>query len=98
MPVAGAVANRVTTPLWPAGQPLPDEASLATALGLGDAALAPALALALEEHERMVAADAAALAGLLASTPNAHAVVPRLERDIYDLAGLAALAERLRAP
>jgi anion-transporting ArsA/GET3 family ATPase len=98
MPVAGAVANRVTTPLWPAGQPLPDAASLAAALGLDDAALAPALALALEEHERMVAADATALAGLLASTPNAHAVVPRLDRDIHDLAGLAALAERLRAP
>ncbi len=96
MPVAGAVANRVTMPLWPARQPLPDAAVLAAALGLGDAALAPALALALEEHERMVAADAAALAGLLASTPGGTAVVPRLEQDIHDLAGLAALAERLR--
>jgi anion-transporting ArsA/GET3 family ATPase len=96
MPVAGAVANRVTSPVWPDGQPRPGAAQLAEALGLADAALAPALALSLEENERMAAADAGAVAELLASTPGANAVVPRLEEDVHDLTGLAALAERLR--
>jgi len=96
MPVAGAVANRVTTSLWPAGRPHPTAPALAAALGEADAGLAPGLALSLEEHERMAAAEAAALAELLAATPGANAVVPRLEEDVHDLAGLAALAERLR--
>jgi anion-transporting ArsA/GET3 family ATPase len=95
MPIAGAVANRVTAPLWPAGRPRPGPGELAAALGADDAGLAPGLALALEEHERMATADAGALADLLALAPGAHAVVPRLEEDVHDLAGLAALAERL---
>jgi anion-transporting ArsA/GET3 family ATPase len=94
MPVAGVIVNRVTAPLWPTGRPLPDEAELSAALGAGDAELSPALALALDENERMAASDAAAAAPLLAVAP--HAVVPRLPEDVHDLTGLAALAERLR--
>ncbi len=96
MPVAGAVANRVTSPLWPAGRPRPTAEELGAALGEVDAALAPELALALGEHERMAAADAKAVAVLLAATPGANAVVARLEENVHDLAGLVALAERLR--
>jgi anion-transporting ArsA/GET3 family ATPase len=97
MPIAGVVANRVTSSLWPAGQPRPGQAALAAALGEADDGLAPGLALALEEHERMASADAAALGRLLAAAPGAHAVVPRLEVDVHDLAGLAELAVRLRS-
>jgi len=86
----------VTTSLWPDGQPRPDAAALAAALDPADADLAPGLALALEEHERLAASDAAAVAALLAAAPGPHAVVPRLPEDVHDLAGLAALAERLR--
>jgi anion-transporting ArsA/GET3 family ATPase len=96
MPIGGVVANRVTAPLWSPGRPRPGQAELAAALGEADAGLAPGLALALDEHERMAAADAAAVAPLLAVAPLAHAVVPRLEEDVHDLAGLAALAGRLR--
>jgi anion-transporting ArsA/GET3 family ATPase len=95
MPVAGAVANRVTTSLWPADQPRPGQAELAAALEAADASLAPGLALAIEEHERLAASDAAAVARLRALAPTALAVVPRLEVDVHDLAGLASLAERL---
>jgi anion-transporting ArsA/GET3 family ATPase len=94
MPVAGVIANRVTTSLWPAGRLRPGQAELAAALGTHDAGLAPGLARALDEHERMAAFDAAAVAGLLAMAP--HAVVPRLPGDVHDLAGLAALAAWLQ--
>ncbi len=93
MPIAGVVANRVTASLWPAGRPRPGEAALAAALGVTDAGLAPGLALAIEENERMAAFDAVVVAPLLAAAP--HAVVPRLPGDVHDLAGLAALADRL---
>jgi anion-transporting ArsA/GET3 family ATPase len=101
MPVAGLVANRVTPDLWPGTAPLPDGAALAAALaGLAapgplDAGLAARLASTLSDHQRLAAADARAVARLLAGIPAPHAVVPRLERDVHDLAGLARLAERL---
>jgi hypothetical protein len=44
----------------------------------------------------MAAADAAMVARLLEISPSAQVVVPRLEEDIHDLRGLAALAERLQ--
>jgi anion-transporting ArsA/GET3 family ATPase len=94
MPIAGVVANRVTASLWPVGRPRPGVAELAAALGPADAGLAPGLALALDEHERMAASDAMAVARLLSA--GHHALVPRLPADIHDLAGLAVLAERLR--
>ncbi len=97
MPVAGLVANRVTPDLWP-GEALPDEAALLAALAAGepgDAALAGRLARTLAEHQLLARADAAALARLFAAAPVARAVVPRLEQDVHELAGLARLAERL---
>jgi anion-transporting ArsA/GET3 family ATPase len=100
MPVAGLVANRVTPDLWRGAGPLPDAAALAAALQgdaalPGDAALALRLASTLADHQGLAEADARSLARLFAAVPLAHAVVPRLERDIHDLAGLARLAERL---
>lgn len=94
MPVAGLVANRVTPDLWPGAGPLPDAAALAAALP-ADAALAARLASTLAEHQRLARADALALARLFQAVPGPRAVVPRLERDVHDLAGLARLAERL---
>ncbi|HET9554254.1 MAG TPA: ArsA-related P-loop ATPase [Anaeromyxobacteraceae bacterium] len=94
MPVAGLVANRVTPDLWPGAAPLPDEAALRAALP-GDAALCGRLAATLAEHQRLARADAQALERLFAAVPVARSVVPRLERDVHDLAGLARLAERL---
>jgi len=97
MPVAGLVANRVTPDLWRGDGPLPDEAALAAALAghPADAALAGRLARTLSDHQRLAAADARALSRLFAAVPLARAVVPRLERDVHDLAGLARLAARL---
>jgi anion-transporting ArsA/GET3 family ATPase len=94
MPVAGLVANRVTPDLWGGAGPLPDAAALAAALP-DDAGLAARLAATLEEHQRLAAADARALARLYAAVPGPRAVVPRLEHDVHDLSGLARLAERL---
>jgi anion-transporting ArsA/GET3 family ATPase len=94
MPVAGLVANRVAPDLWLGAGPLPDEAALAVALP-GDAALAARLAGTLAEHQRLAEADARALERLFQAVPGPHAVVPRLEHDVHDLAGLARLAERL---
>lgn len=94
MPVAGLVANRVTPDLWAGGGPLPDAAALAAALP-ADGALAGRLAATLAEHQRLAAADEVALSRLFREVPGPRAVVPRLERDVHDLAGLAMLAERL---
>jgi len=94
MPVAGLVANRVTPGLWRGAGPLPDQAALAAALG-ADGALAARLGATLAEHERMAAGDAAALRQLFEGVPGPRAVVPRLEEDVHDLAGLAALARHL---
>jgi anion-transporting ArsA/GET3 family ATPase len=100
MPVAGLVANRVTPDLWGGAGALPDPAALAALLGpaLGpEAALAERLASTLAEHQGLAEADAKSLRRLFAAVPGPSAVVPRLERDVHDLAGLAVLAERLRA-
>jgi anion-transporting ArsA/GET3 family ATPase len=94
MPVAGLVANRVTPDLWHGGGPLPGAAELAAALP-GDEALAARLADTLAEHQRLAEADLRALARLFQEVPVPRAAVPRLERDVHDLAGLASLAERL---
>jgi len=94
MPVAGLVANRVTRGLWRGVAPRPDAAALAAALG-PDGALADRLVATLAEHERQAAGDAAALERLFDGIPGPRAVVPRLEEDVHDLAGLAALASHL---
>jgi anion-transporting ArsA/GET3 family ATPase len=94
MPVAGLVANRVTTPAWPAGVPLPGVGALEGALG-EEGGLAERLAVTLAEHEARAEADARALGRLFAAAPVPRAVVPRLELDVHDLAGLASLADRL---
>jgi anion-transporting ArsA/GET3 family ATPase len=104
MPVAGAVANRVTPELWFEGVPLPVEGELADALaGLAAGAnggsfapdLAARLALTLEEHERLARADAREVARLFEGIGGARVTVPRLETDVHDLAGLAQLGARL---
>jgi anion-transporting ArsA/GET3 family ATPase len=94
MPVAGLVANRVTPSLWSGAGPLPDEATLAAALGT-DAALAGRLGTTLAEHQRLAESDARSLQRLFDGVPGPRAVVPRLEQDVHDLTGLARLAEWL---
>ena len=99
MPVAGLVANRVTPDLWEGRAPLPSAADLEgplRAAGAGDGALARRLAGTLADHQALALAERAALDRLFASMPDAPRVVlPRLETDVHDLAGLARLAERL---
>jgi len=93
MPIAGAVANRVTTGLWD-GAFLPTGIELAAALG-DDADLAERLAITLAEHEVLARADAREVARLFAAVGEGSVTVPRLETDVHDLAGLSRLAESL---
>jgi anion-transporting ArsA/GET3 family ATPase len=98
MPVGGLVANRVTPDLWGTGEPLPSPAEIAAALrGAGDDGdLARRLAEALGEHQALARTDALALERLFSGAPDLpRAVVPRLEEDVHDLAGLARMAERI---
>jgi anion-transporting ArsA/GET3 family ATPase len=98
MPVAGLVANRVTPDLWPPGEPLPGAAELAaaaSAAGADGAAMGPRLAASLAEHQALAAAERRALSRLFALVDVSRSVVPRLETDVHDLAGLARLGERL---
>jgi anion-transporting ArsA/GET3 family ATPase len=99
MPVAGLVANRVTPDLWPRRARLPGEAELAAALAAtlpgADSGLAARLAHTLAEHQTLAAGERRALDRLFAAVEAPRAVVPRLETDVHDLAGLARLAERL---
>ena len=98
MPIAGLVANRVTPDLWPGDGPLPGAEALSRALagvGGGDDALAARLAGTLAEHQALAAAERRALDRLFAESEAPRALVPRLESDVHDLAGLARLAERL---
>jgi anion-transporting ArsA/GET3 family ATPase len=95
MPIAGVVANRVAPDLWPADGPLPSAETLAAALP-GDASDLPArLARTLADHQVFARADRREVERLFAVTEGAKAAIPRLEADVHDLAGLAALASRL---
>jgi anion-transporting ArsA/GET3 family ATPase len=97
MPIAGAVANRVTPELW-GSEPLPDAADLEAALtaqGAPDGTFAARLARTLAEHQLLARIDAREVARLFGETSGAHVVLPRLETDVHDLASLAALAEEL---
>jgi anion-transporting ArsA/GET3 family ATPase len=97
MPVAGVVVNRLTPDLWRADAPLPDAPALRGALGVagGSEDLAARLALTLEEHQALARAERRTIARLLDRTAGARALVPRLETDVHDLAGLARLADAL---
>jgi anion-transporting ArsA/GET3 family ATPase len=100
MPVAGLVVNRLTVDLWPGTSPLPGagelEAPLAAAgAGPGGADLAGRLAATLAEHQAIARAERAALVRLIDQLPAPRALVPRLESDVHDLAGLASLGARL---
>ena len=101
MPIAGAVANRVTRDLWPEAVPVPSAAELSEALAnhggeLPDVGgLADRLALAIEEHQRVARVDAREIERLFRAVGGARAAIPRLETDVHDLAGLARLAEQL---
>jgi anion-transporting ArsA/GET3 family ATPase len=102
MPVAGVVVNRVTPDLWTEPGPLPDGAELARPLaalvppGPACDALALRLAVTLADHQRLAAADAATVARVFAAVGGSQVAVPRLSQELHDLAGLAALAGRLR--
>jgi anion-transporting ArsA/GET3 family ATPase len=97
MPIAGLVANRVTPDLWPDG-PTPSAADLErplAAAGAADGPFARRLAATLADHQALAVAEREALGRLFAGSDTPRAVVPRLESDVHDLAGLARLAERL---
>jgi anion-transporting ArsA/GET3 family ATPase len=108
MPVAGLVVNRLTPDLWPFPSALPKLAELSRSLaaaGLidgvgashaaGDSPLPERLAAGLTEHQALVDGERRALQPLLARATGARAMVPRLETDVHDLAGLARLAAQL---
>ncbi|HET8725389.1 MAG TPA: ArsA family ATPase, partial [Anaeromyxobacteraceae bacterium] len=107
MPVAGSVSNRVTPDLWPSPGALPGAEALAAALGgaggepagatgrPGEADLAARLALTLAQHQAFARSDAREVERLRRGTGGAHAAIPRLEGDVHDLSGLAALAAHL---
>jgi anion-transporting ArsA/GET3 family ATPase len=98
MPIAGAVANRVTPDLWPSAAPLPEAPALVDALaaaGDGGGDLAVRLARTLAEHQAFARADARELERLRRGTSGPHVAIPRLEGDVHDLASLAALARHL---
>ena len=95
MPVAGLVVNRLAPDLWPGENPLPAPDDLAPFLPAGarsSARLPELLAAELAEHQALVHGERAALAPALARVVGACAMVPRLEADVHDLAGLARLA------
>jgi len=97
MPVAGLVVNRVTPELWPRAGSTPTDVELAEALaghhleGLG-ADLAARLARTLAEHETLARAEAAQVNRIVHSTQARVLAVPRLEREVHDLASLSRLA------
>jgi anion-transporting ArsA/GET3 family ATPase len=97
MPVAGLVANRVTPELWPPAEALPGADELAAAAGADGVARAMAarLAATLAEHQALAAAERRALSRLFATVDVPRSVVPRLESDVHDLAGLARLGAQL---
>jgi len=101
MPVAGVVVNRLTPALWTGPAPLPAAGELAAPLRAAGidaralAALPERLAASLAEHEAMAAAEERAIARLLAEVPGPRSLVPRLDGEVHDLAGLARLAARL---
>ena len=101
MPVAGVVVNRLTPALWTGPAPLPTPGELAAPLRAAGidaralAALPERLAASLAEHEAMAAAEERAIARLLAEVPGPRSLVPRLDGEVHDLAGLARLAARL---
>jgi anion-transporting ArsA/GET3 family ATPase len=102
MPVTGVVVNRVTPDLWAGPGALPGDAPLEALLaaqlpdGPARAGLAARLALTLADHQRLVAADAAAVRRLFDAIGGAQVAVPRLAQELHDLAGLAALGGLLR--
>jgi anion-transporting ArsA/GET3 family ATPase len=101
MPIAGAVANRVTRDLWPEGVAVPGAVELADALAAHGGALddveglADRLALTIDEHQRVARVDSREIERLFKGVGGARAAIPRLESDVHDLGGLALLAERL---
>ena len=96
MPVAGAVANRVTPSLWTEGEPLPGREAMEAALrGRGGPGLAERLTRTLDEHQALARADAREVARFFAAVGAPGVVIPRLESDVHDLSGLQKMAERL---
>jgi anion-transporting ArsA/GET3 family ATPase len=102
MPVAGLVVNRLTLDLWGSASPLPGPEELAGPLAAAgfpatgpEGPLAARLAAALAEHQALAAGERRALARLLDRVSGPCSMVPRLETDVHDLAGLARLAAKL---
>jgi anion-transporting ArsA/GET3 family ATPase len=101
MPVAGSIANRVTPDLWPFPGALPAQERLGDALGQAGVAgfeggdLSSRLLRTLAENQTFAHADARELERLRRGASGSNVVVPQLEGDVHDLAGLATLARYL---
>jgi anion-transporting ArsA/GET3 family ATPase len=98
MPIAGAVANRVTPDLWREAGALPAAAALGDALaaaGDGGGDLPDRLARTLSEHQAFARNDAREVERLRRATSGPLVAVPQLEGDVHDLGTLAALARHL---
>ena len=99
MPIAGLVANRVTPDLWPGGGPLPSagdaRARRSAAAGRHAGARGAARADARGAPGARARRAAGARAAVRRRSTRRASVVPRLETDVHDLAGLARLRERL---
>ena len=97
MPIAALVVNRLTPDLWAGAAPLPGAADLAAPLAAAGLAadLGPRLAATLSEHQALCRSERRALVRLLDGVAAPRSLIPRLETDVHDLAGLARLAAAL---
>jgi anion-transporting ArsA/GET3 family ATPase len=99
MPIAGVVANRVSSSLLPPGAAAPSPEALAAALASAgepfDPSLPERLARAVADNELLAAADRRQAERLFGEIDAAHSAVPRFEGDVHDLDGLARLAREI---
>jgi anion-transporting ArsA/GET3 family ATPase len=94
MPFGGLVVNRMRVPA--SGSRAIDEAALIADLG-GDAELAARSIQALRDMRALALHDAAGLRRLAAELDDHPIVVPQLDRDVSDIAGLATMERFLFA-
>jgi hypothetical protein len=95
MPFGGLVVNRLRA--LARTRPAIDESALAADLG-GDADLAARSVQALKDLRALAHRDAASLRRLTAELDDKHPIlVPQLDRDVSDMAGLVAVQRYLFA-
>jgi anion-transporting ArsA/GET3 family ATPase len=96
MPFGGLIVNRMR--LMAPAEPAIDQAALTADLG-GDAELAARSVQALRELRALAQRDATSLRRLAAELEDAHPIiVPQLDREVSDIAGLVSVQHFLFAP